>query len=64
MSGANVVVTADGITVRHEQPMSPEEAKDVAMRLLEASTAHLATSRTLRRPAAVDEALRDREGGV
>lgn len=60
-STPTVLVTAEGITVRQEQPMSPEEAREVALRLLEASTAHLATGQALRRPAAVDEALRERD---
>lgn len=56
--GLSLIETAD------RYPNVGKQARNVAMRLLEASTAHLATERTLRRPAAVDEALRDREGGV
>ncbi|MFK4759655.1 hypothetical protein ACI3KS_01835 [Microbacterium sp. ZW T5_45] len=56
-----VVVEAAGITVRHKAPLTRAEARHVAMRLLEAATA---TERVLRRPAGVDEAHRDREGGV
>lgn len=55
-----VVVEAGGITVRHKAPLTRSEARHVAMRLLEAATA---TERVLRRPAGVDEAHRDREGG-
>lgn len=61
MTGPVVIVTATGITVRHEKPLTKAEARHAALRLMEAATT---TERVLRRPAGVDEALRDREGGV
>lgn len=61
MSAPAVIVEAAGITVRQDGPMTPQDARTVAVALLEASTAHLAAVRVLRRPAAVDEAHRERE---
>lgn len=55
-----VIVEAGGITVRHGEPLTAEQARHVGLRLLEASTA---APRQLRRPSTVDDAFRDREGG-
>lgn len=43
--------------------MTPPEARRLALALLEAATEHLG-ARTLRRCSDVDEAFREREGGV
>lgn len=59
MTGPAVVVEAAGIIVIQEKPMTAAEARHVALRLLEAATG---SPRILRRPAAVDEALRDHDG--
>lgn len=56
-----VVVEAAGIIVIQEKPMTAAEARQLALRLLEAATA---PERVIRRRVTVDEAFRDREGGV
>lgn len=56
-----IIVEAAGITVRHEKPLSRAEARQLAIQLLQVATEG---ERVLRRPVAVDETLRDREGGV
>lgn len=56
-----ITVDASGITIHPDGPMSAEEARHAALRLLEAATA---PERVIRRRATVDEAFRDREGGV
>lgn len=56
-----ITVDASGLRVHQQEPMTAPEARQLALRLLEAATT---PERVLRRPAAVDEALRDREGGV
>lgn len=61
MTGPAVVVEAGGITVRQDEPMTAAEARHVALRLLEAATE---PQRIIRRRGTVDEAFRDREGGV
>ena len=61
MTGFSIIRDTDGITIRHPEPLTPDEARQLALRVLEAATAG---ERVLRRPATVDEALRDREGGV
>lgn len=64
MSGPSVVVEAAGITVHQEEPMNALEARQVAMALLQAATAGSEPVRELRRHVAVDERLRDLEGGA
>lgn len=59
MTGPVVIVEAGGISIRHDVPMTRDEARHVALRLLEASTA---SPRQLRRPSRVDDELRDRDG--
>jgi hypothetical protein len=61
VTGFSIILGADGITVRHPEPLTPSEARQLAIRVLQAATKD---ERVLRRPAAVDEALREREGGV
>lgn len=61
MTGPVVIVEATGISVRHDQPLTRPEARQLAIKLLQAATAG---ERILRRPAAVDESFRAREGGV
>lgn len=61
MTGFSIIVDADGITVSHTKPLTPPEARQLAIRVLQAATSN---ERVLRRPAAVDEHLRAREGGV
>ena len=61
MTGPVVVVEAAGITVRQSEPMTRSEARRIGLRLLEAATA---PERVIRRRVTVDEAFRDREGGV
>lgn len=56
-----VVVEAAGISVHQHEPMTAAEARQLAVRLLEAATA---PERVIRRRVTVDEAFRDREGGV
>lgn len=58
-----MVVDAHGITVPQHRHMSPPEARQLGLALLEAATEHLG-ARTLRRCSDVDEAFREREGGV
>ncbi len=58
MTGPVVIVEAAGITVRHDKPLTAAEARHVALRLLEAATG---SHRVLRRPAGVDEHLRERD---
>lgn len=63
MSVPIVVSDAHGITVPNHRPMSPQEARQLALALLEVATEHVG-ARTLRRCSDVDEAFREREGGV
>lgn len=58
MTAPVVVVEAAGITVRQSEPMTRSEARHIGLRLLEAATA---PERVVRRPAAVDELLRERD---
>ncbi|AZS48395.1 hypothetical protein [Microbacterium oxydans] len=61
MTAFTITVEAEGITVRHGKPLTKAEARHVALRLLEAATG---PERVVRRSADVNEALREREGGV
>ena len=56
-----ITVDASGFRVHQHEPMTAVEARQLAVRLLEAATA---PERVIRRRVTVDEAFRDREGGV
>lgn len=58
---AGTSVHVDGVVIG---PLNDREARRVAMGLLEASTTVRRSERELRRHVAVDERLRDLEGGV
>lgn len=54
-----ITVDASGLRVHQQEPMTRSEARQLALRLLEAATT---PERVLRRPAAVDDQLRERDG--
>ena len=56
-----ITVDASGFRVHQQEPMTAVEARQLAVRLLEAATT---PERRIRRRVTVDEAFRDREGGV
>ena len=53
-----ITVDASGFRVHQHEPMTASEARQLAVRLLEAATA---PARVIRRPATVDERLRERD---
>ncbi len=54
-----ITVDASGLRVHQHEPMTAVEARQLALRLLEAATG---PERLIRRRATVDEELRDRDG--